>query len=70
MSDNTSKSSTSIGLGTVLFLIFLTLKLAGLGQVANWSWWWVTSPLWIPIIAVITLIVICGLIAIIEKIFE
>ena len=70
MSDNPSKSSTSIGLGTVLFLIFLTLKLAGLGQVANWSWWWVTSPLWIPIIAVIFIIGIVSLIAIIEKIFE
>jgi hypothetical protein len=70
MSDNPSKSTTSIGLGTVLFLIFLTLKLAGLGQVANWSWWWVTSPLWIPIIAVIAILGIVGLIAIIAKIFE
>ena len=27
----------------VLFLIFLTLKLAG---TIAWSWWWVTAPLW------------------------
>ena len=27
----------------LLFLIFLVLKLTG---VINWSWWWVTSPLW------------------------
>lgn len=27
-----------------VFVIFLTLKLAG---VLSWSWWWVTSPLWI-----------------------
>lgn len=33
---------------TILFLIFLTLKLAEVGQVATWSWWWVTAPLWIP----------------------
>jgi small Trp-rich protein len=32
-----------------LFLIFLTLKLAEVGPVADWSWWWVTSPLWIPL---------------------
>jgi hypothetical protein len=32
-------------LGTVLFLIFLTLKLTGH---IDWSWWWVTSPIWIP----------------------
>lgn len=30
-----------------LFLIFVTLKLTGTGIVAEWSWWWVTSPLWI-----------------------
>lgn len=29
-----------------LFLIFLVLKLCGL---ITWSWWWVTSPLWIPL---------------------
>lgn len=26
-----------------LFLIFLVLKLVG---VIDWSWWWVTAPLW------------------------
>jgi hypothetical protein len=33
---------------TLLFVLFLGLKLAGIGAVASWSWWWVTSPLWIP----------------------
>jgi hypothetical protein len=28
-----------------VFLIFLTLKLCG---VIDWSWWWVTAPLWMP----------------------
>ena len=28
-----------------VFLIFLTLKLCG---VIDWSWWWITAPLWIP----------------------
>jgi hypothetical protein len=45
MSNEKSKGGISIGM--VLFLIFLTLKLAKVGVVANWSWWWVTSPLWI-----------------------
>ena len=26
-----------------LFLVFLVLKLVG---VIDWSWWWVTAPLW------------------------
>ena len=45
MSNEKSKGGISIGM--VLFVIFLTLKLAKVGVVANWSWWWVTSPLWI-----------------------
>ena len=44
-----NKGSKGLGLGTILFLIFLTLKLGGWGIVATWSWWWVFSPLWIPI---------------------
>lgn len=32
-----------IGLGGVLFVVFLVLKLTG---VIAWSWWWVTAPLW------------------------
>lgn len=38
-----------IGFCAALFLIFLTLKLAGVGVVAAWSWVWVFSPLWIPL---------------------
>jgi phosphoglycerol transferase MdoB-like AlkP superfamily enzyme len=32
------------GLGFVLFVVFLVLKLT---HVVAWSWWWVTAPLWI-----------------------
>lgn len=28
----------------ILFVVFLVLKLTGN---IDWSWWWVTSPLWI-----------------------
>lgn len=41
----------------VVFVVFLTLKLTGL---IGWSWWWVTSPLWI--VAALTILI--GLIAI------
>lgn len=34
----------SRGIFGLLFLIFLVLKLTG---VIDWSWWWVTAPLWI-----------------------
>ena len=58
--------STGLGLGTILFLIFLTLKLGGWGVVATWSWWWVFSPIWIPVALIIVLTAIVGFI----KIFE
>lgn len=54
-------TSNGIGLGTLLFLVFLTLKLAEVGPVQYWSWWWVTAPLWIPLSVVIVLV---GVIAI------
>jgi hypothetical protein len=43
---NSNNNSNGIGLGTLLFLIFMTLKLT---NYIDWSWWWVTAPLWIPI---------------------
>lgn len=36
--------TSGLGLGAVLFIVFLVLKLT---DVIDWSWWWVTSPLWI-----------------------
>lgn len=38
-------TSSGVGLPVVLFIVFLVLKLT---DVIDWSWWWVTSPLWIP----------------------
>lgn len=56
MSGTNSSSSGGIGLAGATFLVFLTLKL--LNKV-DWSWWWVTAPLWIPAsIAVVFLAVI------------
>lgn len=33
-------------LSSLVFLVLLFLKLAGIGVVATWSWWLVTLPLW------------------------
>jgi hypothetical protein len=47
-----NNTSNGIGFGTVLFLVFLVLKLTGN---INWSWWWVTSPLWIPLALIVAI---------------
>jgi len=49
MSDKKTNTN-GLGIGMILFLIFMTLKLTGH---ITWSWWWVTAPLWIPISAAI-----------------
>lgn len=38
-----SSSSGGIGFFGLLAIVFITLKLTG---VIDWSWWWVTAPLW------------------------
>ena len=63
MSKGTTKSAgTGIGLGGVVFIVFLVLKLAEIGQVANWSWWWVTAPLWIPVALILGILAIVGVV--------
>ena len=54
-----SNTNTSISLGTILFVVFLVLKLCG---TITWSWWWVTAPLWIPLGLALMLIVLVALI--------
>lgn len=49
MSDN-SKSVITVNFTGLLFIVFLVLKLT---HVIDWSWWWVTAPLWaVPALAI------------------
>ena len=58
MADNNNTSS-GLGLGTVLFIVFLILKLTGN---IDWSWWFVTMPLWLPLAIVIAALLIAGIV--------
>ena len=60
MSNNNNNTSGGIGLGMVLFLIFMTLKLTGN---ITWSWWYVTLPLWGPLLLVLVIMGIVALVA-------
>ena len=68
MSNNSNSKSGGIGIFTLLFLVFLTLKLAEIGQVATWSWWWVTSPLWIPFLLGVAIVILWIMFDLISKI--
>ena len=41
----------------ILTLIFVAAKLFGY---IDWSWWWVTAPLWIEAVIVLTLVTLFG----------
>ena len=45
--ENNNYEYNGVSFLSILFLVFLVLKLT---NVIDWSWWWVTAPLWIPII--------------------
>lgn len=49
------EKSGGIGLSSVLLVVFIVLKLTGN---IDWSWWWVLSPLWIPLAIALFIIVI------------
>lgn len=58
-------SKNSLTFFNLLFLLFLGLKLGGVGVVAEWSWWWVCAPLWGPVVflfsVVLLLMMVVGL---------
>ena len=44
--NNNSTVTTSFPIASILTIVFVVLKLT---NVISWSWWWVVSPLWIPL---------------------
>jgi hypothetical protein len=54
-----SKESNGIGLAGILFIVFLVLKLTGN---ITWSWWWITSPIWIPVALFVSFFTITAII--------
>jgi hypothetical protein len=63
MSKNSS-SSSGVGFGGLLTILFIGLKLTGY---IDWSWWWVLSPIWITIGIVLIVLIIMGIVALVNK---
>lgn len=62
---NEQATSSGLGFGAVLFIVFLILKLT---NVIDWSWWWVTAPLWIPIGLAVMILIVIALVIFVKKI--
>ena len=44
--ESTTTRSGGISALSLLGVVFVTLKLLGITDVATWSWWYVTMPFW------------------------
>ena len=58
MSASSSSSSGGIGFTGLLTVLFVGLKLT---NVIAWSWWWVLSPMWIPLLLLIGFLIIAAI---------
>lgn len=53
--ERSTASSSGVTSGFLLFLVFLVLKLT---HVIDWSWWWITAPLWGGLALVVAIVLI------------
>lgn len=56
--NNNTANNSSIGLGTLLSIIFMVLKLC---KVIDWAWIWVFAPLWISLALTLLIIIIVAI---------
>lgn len=56
-------ASGGIGFCGALTILFIALKLLKVTAVANWSWWWVFAPMWIPVVILLGFFLIICIIA-------
>jgi uncharacterized membrane protein (DUF485 family) len=57
---NSGAAGSGITLSGLTFIVFLVLKLC---NVINWSWWWVTAPLWMPVTIFVAVCVVVFVVA-------
>lgn len=58
--NNSTATGGGISFCGLLFIVFLVLKLT---HIIDWSWWWVTAPLWGGIALALVLFLIFTLVA-------
>jgi membrane protein YdbS with pleckstrin-like domain len=61
---NTSAQSGGISFLSLLALLFIGLKLTG---VIDWSWWWVTAPLWGGLAALAVVLLLVGTVVLVFR---
>ena len=54
----------------VNLLLFVLFFMAKISDKIDWSWWWIFSPLWIPLALVLSIYITIGFLLLIIKITE
>jgi len=65
--DNRPIINVGGGLSNMVFITFLVLKLT---KVIDWSWWWVTAPLWIGLVVVLAIVIVIALVCVIAEMLK
>lgn len=55
MSKSNNSTGGGIGFLGILTIVFIVLKLT---NYIDWSWWWVLSPMWIPVLILLLVLII------------
>jgi len=50
MKEKSKSQGHSMNFLEVLLIVFVILRLV---DVISWSWWWVLSPLWLPLLIIV-----------------
>ena len=64
--DNSSKKITIGCISPLTVIIFLAFFFAKIFDKIDWSWWWVFSPLWLPLTLILGISIIVGVIYLIS----
>lgn len=67
MANNSNNAGGGITFMGLLFIAFLVLKLT---HVIDWSWWWITAPLWGGLALFLAIVVIVFVVGIIAEILK
>ncbi len=66
-SNSNSQASGALGFTGDLTILFIALKLT---HFISWSWWWVLSPMWISVAAVLVIVGLMVLVAFVSVTIE
>jgi hypothetical protein len=65
-----SKKVTIGCLSPLTVVIFLAFFFAKIFDKIDWSWWWVFSPLWIPLAVILSILILGGIIWVLLILFD